>query len=294
MNSTTITTHAVPPPEHSIEPRPVRFNITDETPRHWFADDPFRTHFFNAFFTTFPPGEQFFVRSVMHFRDQVKDPALLEQITAFAGQEGTHANAHQDHLDILTRQGYKSLERENKIIDAFLKFTNRYTPKFALAMTVALEHFTAMLAHQALIEHELFRDPAHPDFIPLFDWHAAEEIEHKAVAFDVYQAVDGSYWRRILAIVLSSIFMFLILVPVRMSPLLFRDGVLFKWRTWRNGLPFLYGRHGKFIMPWRHYLQFYRRDFHPWDVQDFDLVRQFRNAYESGQWQEANDVQAIR
>lgn len=294
MTTTTSGALGAPPVEHSIEPRPVRFNITDATPRHWFGNDPFRTQFFNALFTTFPPGENFFVRSVVHFRDQIKDPTLLKQINAFAGQEGTHASSHQDHLDILTRQGYTSLERENKyIIDPFLKLANKVAPKFSLALTVALEHFTALLAHQAIDRADLFRHPAHADFQPLMEWHAAEEIEHKAVAFDVYQQVDGSYRRRIAAMVGATFFMVFLLVPMRMSPLLYHDGVLFKWRTWRNGLSFLYGKQGMFRMPWDHYKQFYRRDFHPWDVQDFDLIRKFRDGYQSGLWLEASQVKRV-
>ena len=34
MNTTTSGALGAPPAEHSIEPRPVRFNITDATPRH--------------------------------------------------------------------------------------------------------------------------------------------------------------------------------------------------------------------------------------------------------------------
>ncbi len=279
------------PLDHTIVPRPIRFNITDDSPRHWFGGDPFRTHFFNALFTTFPPGENFFVRSVLHFRDRITDPAQQADVNAFAGQEGTHANVHQDHLDVLVRQGYRSLARQNRIIDGFLRLTNRVTPKLALALTVALEHFTAMLAHQALSEPERFHDPAHADFLPLFDWHAAEEIEHKAVAFDVYQQVDGSYPRRIVAMVLATLFMGAILVPWRMTPLLYRDGLLFDGRTWRDGLAFVYGRHGIFRSPWDHYRQYYRRDFHPWDVQDFDLVERFRQRYDSGEWQASHDLQ---
>jgi hypothetical protein len=289
MDMLSSTQQASPPEEHTIEPRPIRFNITDASPRYWFANDPFRTQFFNALFTTFPPGENFFVRSVVHYRDRIRDPLLLKQINAFAGQEGTHANAHQDHLDILSRQGYTSLERENRyIIDPFLKLANRIAPRFALALTVALEHFTAMLAHQSIARSDLFRDLAHEDFKPLMEWHAAEEIEHKAVAFDVYQQVDGSYRRRIGAMIGATFFMVVLLVPMRMTPLLYRDGVLFNWRTWRDGLSFLYGRQGIFRMPWNHYKQFYRRDFHPWDVQDFDLIRPFRDEYQSGLWLEAS------
>ncbi len=277
----TIEKKSAPPPEHSITPRNVNFNFSDATPRFWFGGDVFKTHFYNAFFTTFPPGENFFVRSVLHYRNQIDDEKLQQDISDFASQEGIHANAHDIHLDILDRQGYTSLKRENKLVDALLKRMNRKYPKMALANTVALEHFTALLAHQSFTKRELFVDPAHEDFQPLFLWHGAEEIEHKSVAFDVYQAVDGSYWRRVTAMLLATLSM-VIMIPVRMTPLLYRDGVLFKFKTWRTGFSFLFGKQGKFVMPWRHYLQFYRRDFHPWDVQDLDLITEFQQQWKDG------------
>lgn len=271
-----------PSHEHQIVPRDLTFNITDQSPKFWFGNDPFKTHFFNAFFTTFPPGEDFFVRSVIHYRGQITDPKLQQEITAFSTQEGHHSRCHQDHMDVLTRQGYTSLVRENKLIDALGKWSNRRFPLTSLLLTLSLEHFTALLAHQALKEPEYFADPAHEDFLPLFKWHAAEEIEHKAVAYDVYMAFDGRYWPRVFAMVGATLGLLLIL-PIRMTPLLFKDGVLFKWSTWRNGLPFLFGKNGLFTKPWRHYLMFYRRDFHPWDVQDYDLIADVQKIYERGE-----------
>lgn len=271
----------VPPHDHKITPRDVTFNITDQSPKYWFGNDPFKTHFFNAFFTTFPPGEDFFVRSVIYYRSQITDAKLQQEITDFSTQEGHHSRCHQDHMDVLTRQGYTSLVRENKIIDTLGKWSNRRFPLTSLLLTLALEHFTALLAHQALMEPEHFADPAHEDFLPLFKWHAAEEIEHKAVAYDVYKTIDGRYWPRVFAMIGATLGLLLIL-PIRMTPLLFKDKVLFKWSTWRNGLPFLFGKNGLFTKPWRHYLMFYQRDFHPWDVQDYQLIADVQKIYEQG------------
>ncbi len=277
----TVMSPNAPPIAHKITPRDVSFNITDQSPKFWFDNHPFKTHFFNAFFTTFPPGEEFFVRSVIHYRGQITDPKLQQEITDFSSQEGHHSRCHQDHLDVLTRQGYTSLERENKLIDALGKWANRRYPLTSLLVTLALEHFTALLAHQALSEPELFADPAHEDFAPLFKWHAAEEIEHKAVAYDVYMSIDGRYWPRVFAMIGATLGLLLIL-PIRMTPLLYKDGALFSWKTWRSGLPFLFGKNGMFTKPWSHYVQFYRRDFHPWNVQDYNLVDEMQKLYERG------------
>ena len=273
---------ASPPKQHSITTRPVKFNITNESPVYWMGGDPFKSHFWNAFFTTFPPGETFFVRSVLNYRDQIDDEQLQSDINSFAGQEGAHANSHQDHLDTLTHHGYKSLERENRIIDIMLQYMTDKFPKISLVNTLAMEHFTALLAHQILADHALFLDEADPDFIALFKWHALEEIEHKAVAFDVYMAVDGRYWPRALAMVIGTVAL-MSLIPVRMTPLLYKDGLLFKGKLWWNGMKFLFKpKEGLFVRPWKHYLQFYRRNFHPWDVDDHHLVEPIKEIYDDG------------
>lgn len=270
-----------PPVDHGIIPRDMHFNFSDASPRAWYGGDSFKTNFFNALFTLFPPGEDFFVRSVLYYRGQIKDEKLQRDITNFSCQEGIHSRCHADHLDILEKQGYTSLKRENNYIDAGLRYLNKRMPKFSLALTVALEHFTAMLSHQLFIYPELFLDPAHEDFRPLMAWHALEELEHKAVAFDVYQQVDGSHARLVLAIMLATISLTGFTV-VRMVPLLFKDKVLFKWKTWKEGLPFLYGKHGIFTISWRQYLRFYDPDFHPWHIQDYKLGEKVRDMYSQG------------
>lgn len=269
------------PEGHHITPRDIEFNFSDASPKYWYDSNPFKTHFFNALFTLFPPGEDFFVRSVLHYRGEINDEAMQEEINGFASQEGIHSRCHADHLDILERQGYTSLKRENKLIDGLLNFLNRRAPRLALALTVALEHFTAMLSHQVFVYPELFINPAHQDFKPMMAWHALEELEHKAVAFDVYQKVDGSHARLVLGVILATISLAGFSV-IRMIPLLFKDGLLFKWNTWKNGLPFLYGKHGIFTISWRHYLRFYDPKFHPWHVQDYQLGKGVRDLYAEG------------
>ena len=60
-------------------------------------------------------------------------------------------------------------------------------------MTAALEHFTATLAEMILSDPEA-RDMFGDETVKnLFLWHALEEAEHKAVAFDVYKA---DRWQR--------------------------------------------------------------------------------------------------
>ena len=167
-------------------------------PRAWMANNPTATAVANGVNLLFPHGERFFVRSVKHFLEQIEDPTLRAQVKGFFGQEGRHAHAHDEFNEILRAQGYE--------IDGFLDGYKRLSswleahtpPKLNLAVTAAAEHFTAILAEDAFTRNVL--DAAAPEMRQLLAWHAAEEIEHKAVAFDVLKAVAPSYALRILGL----------------------------------------------------------------------------------------------
>jgi predicted metal-dependent hydrolase len=152
----------------------------------------------------FPQGERFFVRSVNHFLDQIDDPALVAQVRGFFGQEGRHASAHDDYNDMLRDHGFQ--------IDRFLavyawwgqNVTERLMPpELRLAATAAAEHFTAIMAENAFEKQMLAI--AHPTMKSLLEWHAAEEIEHKSVAFDVLQKVNPSYALRLTGLAVATI-----------------------------------------------------------------------------------------
>ena len=79
----------------------------------------------------------------------------------------------------------------------------RLPAKLNLAGTAAAEHFTAILADGAFKRGIL--DALHPLMQQLLAWHAAEEIEHKAVAFDVLREVDDSYALRMAGLAYATI-----------------------------------------------------------------------------------------
>lgn len=168
-------------------------------PRHWFMGSPHLTHLSNALQLLFPAGEQFFIRSVKHYEKQIDDPELRARIRGFYGQEGRHGHEHERFFKVLEEQGYELesfLEWYEDL--AFGKLEKRVSPAMRLAITAALEHFTAAMGRNALTSD--FLDEAHPIIGDLMRWHAAEEIEHKSVAFDVFMAVDGRYHVRVIGL----------------------------------------------------------------------------------------------
>src|SRR5579863_3411489 len=171
-------------------PRDPDLDLAD-VPRHWLAGNAAATAISNGINMLFPAGERFFVRSVKHFLDRVDNPTLREQVRAFFKQEGHHARAHDELNAVLRTHGFEidgflaAYERISRWVEA------RVPAKLNLAGTAAAEHFTAILADGAFSKGIL--DELHPKMHELLAWHAAEEIEHKAVAFDVLRTVDDSY-----------------------------------------------------------------------------------------------------
>ena len=169
-----------------------------DLPKHFAADgDLIASHIAASLSAVFPDGEDFFVRSVRNYRDQVDDPELKRQMAGFIGQEAMHGREHRMLNDRLAELGYptKTFERITK---KGLALRERFLPQSSnLAATAALEHFTATLAELVLSDEETRDLFGHDEVRNLFLWHALEESEHKAVAFDVYKAIGGTERMRV-------------------------------------------------------------------------------------------------
>lgn len=254
----------------TIVPRDLDVDFS-QVPRHWMYGNATATAISNGVNMLFPHGERFFVRSVKYFLDQVDDPVLRAQIKGFFGQEGRHAHAHDEFNAILRTQGYE--------IDAFLDSYKRLStwaedhtpPKLRLAITAACEHFTAILAEGAFNQAVL--DAAAPEMRRLLAWHAAEEIEHKAVAYDVLQQVDPSYALRVgglayATVMLGGFWMWGAITLLRQDQVTLRSA----WRelrSLRQRDPLI---RRVFLRGIRQYL---RRDFHPSDNHDEHLAAEW-------------------
>ena len=187
----------------AVRPRPpvpairrMDFDFSDDIPRWWLGGDRVLTRNVDALHMLFPEGERFFIRSVRHYLGQLEDPELKARVKGFLGQEVLHGREHEAAFCLLARDG---IEVESFLAGPGTRFfaalEERFSPLTRLAITCGLEHITAVLGAGAFSDPLL--DEAHPTMRELALWHAAEEIEHKSVAFDVYIAMGGGYLRRL-------------------------------------------------------------------------------------------------
>jgi predicted metal-dependent hydrolase len=247
-----------------------------DLPRH-FADDGdlILSHLAAALSAVFPDGEDFFVRSVRHFRDQISDPALKRQVAGFIGQEAMHGREHRALNERLDALGYPTKVVE-RLVKRGLQLRERIlSAKSNLAATAALEHFTATLAELVLSNADTRDQFGHEGVRDLFLWHALEESEHKAVAFDVYKAVGGSELIRVLTMKLLR-FGFVVGMSVQVIASLLGDRTTYRWRvllaSWRRF------RRSPLMSRqlWDQLRDYDRPDFHPDDRDATELVERWR------------------
>lgn len=265
-------------PDIGITVRRLGMEFSDDIPEFWFDNDPFMTLFMTALSCAFPDGERQFIQSVRNFRDQIQDPELLRQVRAFIGQEAHHGNEHDALNDMMRRKGYSvdRIYKRFKKMDRFLQGSR--SPEYQLAATVCMEHITAILA-----DHMLRISPADLELIDervrkIWIWHAIEEAEHKAVAFDVYRTTVGRPWflRRVM---LETTFFFLLITGHGTIEFLRESGQMRNLKTWRRGASYLLGRRGIFRSVSGLNLDFFRKDFHPWQHDNGEVVKRFRREY---------------
>ncbi|MGE5186316.1 MAG: metal-dependent hydrolase [Acidobacteriota bacterium] len=242
-----------------------------EVPRDWCGKDPYRTTFLDALSLLFPQGERFFVESVKQHRDVVESPTLRADVAGFMGQEAMHGKEHRAFNELLVSHGLTAAPAIDARLREFLKLVRRILPpKSQLAVTCALEHFTAMLA-EGLLSDEAMREEIHPSVRRLWLWHALEESEHKAVAFDVYVAADGGYARRIGIMMVTTVIFFIAQALVH-ARLMAQREILWKPWTWLRGIGRMWIYPGYFTRLVPAYLAYYRPGFHPNDRDTRELL----------------------
>jgi len=223
----------------------------------------------------FPLGEKFFIDSVVHYDGEIDDPRLREEIAAFRAQESTHRVQHQKYNELLCELRGYSLERFEKNERARMEWAYReLPPRRRLAGTVANEHLTAIMAHDMLSRNDVLTG-ADPQIAELWRWHGVEETEHKSVAFDVFVAVGGTVSERRQALMLNTFFFFKDTLR-NLCIMLQLQGKLWSIREWASGFNFLFIKPGLLRRVFRAWFGFFRKEFHPWQVDNRELINNWK------------------
>jgi uncharacterized protein len=267
--------------------RALQIDFSQGFDRRWFGGDAFRSAYFNAMSMTFPLGEQSFIDSIKgvdHLIDERIESEtdriqLRAQLTDFSAQEATHRHIHAQYNAVLAKQGFENAV-EKRIEKRLERFKNEH-PMNLLAATCAYEHYTAILS-DVMLKNRATSATMQPMMQRLWLWHALEETEHKAVAFDLYKRLGGHERGRIVAYLLA-MFFFQIDAFLQTTNNLRRDGALWKPSTLWGALTFYFGRpskgNGWIWMTTKPLLAYFKRDFHPNQLGEPTLPREYANEH---------------
>ncbi|MGN4070993.1 metal-dependent hydrolase [Burkholderia gladioli] len=249
--------------------RDLRFSLEVERARDWHGQGMTVTHFFNALSLLFPAGERFFMDSVRNYRDRIKDPVLKQQVLGFIGQEAMHTREHVEYNEALEANQLPARKLDRRVWRVVGAMKCVMPHSMRLANTVALEHYTAMLGG-LMLDDPWYLSGSEDGYKQIWLWHALEETEHKAVAFDVWNAVMEPGAKRYLLrvgmfLIITLTFwpgVFLLHTRLIRSDRHADHRVRGMWRM----IKFLYGpRKGMFPRMASQWFDFFRPNFHPWD-----------------------------
>ena len=271
-----MTAASVTPVDLSITPRDRRFAREQKPGRWWNGGDPVGTAVYNALSATFPKGEAFFVESVRAFRNDAP-PKLAEEIKAFTTQEAIHSREHDMFNKAALEAGYDLKPLEDRV-EWRLGIIRSRLPIAGLAATMALEHFTAILAH------ELLDDPRHlgraeAEAAALWRWHAIEEIEHKGVAYDTWLHATRHWprskrWKVKAKVMMLVTRNFIVDRTNGALELLRQDGIT-GLQAWARLLWFMWVKPGMMRKIFSAWAAFFMPGFHPWNEDDRPLIRRY-------------------
>lgn len=276
--ATTVPTTPRPAGPRAVPTRRVSFEESlQQVPRHFAADgDLIQSHFAATLSAVFPDGEDYFVRSVRRYRDRITDPELKRQVAGFIGQESVHGREHRAFNQRLAELGYPTHHFE-RLTRRALKLRERLNSgRSNLAATAALEHYTATFAEVLLTNEELLGNFGDENVRNLFVWHALEESEHKAVAFDVYRAVGGTERMRTIVMRLTTV-MFIVGMCLMTTISLLSDRATYRpgrlRRSWREFKDFPLLQRDV----WLRIQDYNRPGFHPDDHDTDALMERWRD-----------------
>ena len=276
MPAASVTRPPVTPADLTITPRDRRFGRDEATPRWWHGGNPYASALYNALSATFPLGEAFFVESVRKYRDGA-DERLAADIRNFTRQEVVHSREHLAFNRRAADAGYDLTGLEARVARRLALLRSK-PPIASLAATMALEHFTAILAH------ELLADPRHlagadAATAALWRWHASEEIEHKGVAYDTWLHATKAWPRRkrwqVKAKVMMLVTRNFILDRTRGALDLLRQDEITGPKAWAKMLWYMWIAPGMMRKIFGAWAAFFMPGFHPWNEDDRALIADY-------------------
>lgn len=241
-------------------------------PEWWYRKSALLTFLFNASSTTVPDGERFIVHAVQDSLVFIDNPHLKKEAETLIHEETAHARMHDAYNRYLASIGLPT-EKYNSETKKLLKFFDqRLSVMSRLAVCTMIEHFTALFSKQILDTGVLEGEDVDERMDRVWSWHCIEEVQHRSTAIDLYRAIGGGYFLRIWWSGYTSV-LFAIVHTRCLLAFLSAKGLLWRWKTWRDGLPYIFGRRGVYRLFLVHWMRYFLPGFHPTHIKIEDRFK---------------------
>jgi predicted metal-dependent hydrolase len=259
--------------------RRMSFPYPDSLKAWWNPKRPEFSQLVNGCSLAMPYLEPYLIETMRQARAKITDQRLLADIDLYVGQESAHFRQHQQFNRRLAGFGYDAVPAHEALLkEDFDRYRREKSFAFHLAYAEGFEAVALAISHMLIEEREFLFAGADPAVSSLILWHFVEEMEHKCVTYDVFQALDGRYGRRIYGLMVATMH---IIIRARggYRRLLLEDGL---WRNWRSRLA-LYGvllRIFARVVP--RFLRILKPSYNPREVEDAAWVKAWWRMHEQG------------
>jgi len=188
---------------HDITVRKVRFEFPDQLDDVMPGVDLVRESYLVAFSLTMPYLEPYLIRTYRSVAGDITNRALAADVKEFIGQEAQHFQNHRRVNEMVKGQlgaevAAKLQAIEDRLDGDYRRFSASKSRRFNLMYAEGFEAMTCAMAITSFADAAAGRGGVQSGaWGSLWAWHAAEEIEHRTVAFDVYEHLGGNYAYRV-------------------------------------------------------------------------------------------------
>ncbi len=259
--------------------RRLKFHLPQDIPKYWHNNSEIETYHFNAIAIFLPILEKLVVQSLKKALQEVSSPKLKSEVASLIAQEAIHGSEFHRYNSKIVSKHYPISTQQYKMrsFRLFAGLVNRFSTTFHYALSAAGEHFTAITSDQFLRSSKWFLN-VDPVYSAIWRWHCIEEIEHKSVAFDVFQSLNGRYLTRVLAMLLMTVtFSILYINPI--WKMMKQDGNHKKWKYYIKAFQYYWGKEGLYRSLCKPYFDYFKPSFHPSHHNNHSLIEQWKEYF---------------
>jgi uncharacterized protein len=177
--------------------RKMPFEFPESIAAHWNAQRPEWSHMASGASLAMPFLEPYLIRTMRKACREIESEELKSEVKLYMAQEGQHFQQHRRFNDILIRHYPELAAVEAQMQAEFEDLDRKRSLKFNMAYACGFETMALGIGHWLVRDREFLFSGSDTRVASLILWHFVEEIEHKSVAFDAYQAVYGNYFYRV-------------------------------------------------------------------------------------------------